>query len=282
MDFDIHLRNLFALRGVSATYTPGVGGAAGCRAIRQGGGRSIQLGAVRVVVERTQYHVRRAEVSAPAPGDTLAIGSDLYTVEAIQPVERDADRLMWCLEVAWGAAVVYRSVAGSGVSQNPPQGSSFVIASGLLAGVSAVSIKAGFAVGKLLPGDNFTISGDGTEYAVTGSGVQATQNAFLGVPISPQLAADADAAAVVTFSFAREYAVRAGVAAYGAREIGGGVQVGDRRLIVLQANLDAATMTGEPKAGDRVTIGSRAYTVVTAAALYAHAAPYAWDIQVRA
>lgn len=278
MDFDTHLRTLFALRGAPAIYTPSIGSPINCRAVRQGGGRSIQLGAVRVVVERTEFHVRRAEVSAPAPGDALAIGSDTFTVEAFQPIERDADRLMWSLEVSWGAAVTYRSVIGSGAAQNPPQGSAFVVSSTVSAGSAAVSIKSGFAVGAVAIGDHFTIGA--TEYTATGA-VQASLNVFSAVGISPVLASDAVAGAPVSFRFARDFAVRGAIAAYDAREIGGGVQVGDRRLIILQSNFDAVALSDEPKAGDRVFIGSRVLTVVSAAALYSHSAPYAWDIQVR-
>jgi len=238
------------------------------------------LGPIRVVVDRVCFHVRRAEIANPVAGGTLAVGAETFTVEGVQPVERDAEGLLWALEVGWGALIAYRSVTGSGATQNPPQGSGFTIAANAAAGANAVSIRAGFTVGKLVAGDVLTIAGDGTRYVVTAD-VQASANQFVNVPISPALAQDAAAGAAVTFDFARDYEVRAAVAGYAANEIMGGVQVGDRRLVILQAALDAAGMTDAPKAGDRATFEGRSIPVQTATAIYQGDAPYAWDLQLR-
>ena len=280
MDFTPHVRQLFQARGRLSTFTPAVGSAAACRVIRQGGGEPVQMGPIRVVVDRTRFHVRRAEVAAPAAGDVLTFGGDAYTVDAVQPVERDADKLMWCLETSWGATVTYRSVTGSGTTQSPPQGTSFAVKTAALAGVSALTIDAPFAVGRLLAGDTFTIAGNATVYTVAAP-VTASSSTFTGVTFTPVLAANAAEDAAVTFTFSRDYSVRAAIAGYTANEVAGGVQVGDRRVVILEDALDDASLSEPPKAGDRATFESRQFTVITATAVYGDGVPVAWDLQVR-
>lgn len=286
MDFAPHLVQIFALRGASASYAPVSGPALPCRAVRQGGGQPVMVGPVRVIVDRTCFHVLRADVPAPAAGGTLTVslpggGSDVFTIEGVQPVERDAEGLLWQLEAKWGAAIGYRSVAGAGAAQSPPQGAGFKVAAAQSAGASTVSIGAGFIAGTLVAGDKFTIAGDATVYTVSADAA-AAGNRFADVPFAPALAADAAQNAAVAFDFARDYAVRAAVAAYAANEFQGGVQIGDRRLVVFQAALAAAGMTDVPKAGDRATFEGRSFTVVSATALYQGSASAAWDLQVRA
>jgi hypothetical protein len=282
MNFAPHMRQIFARRGAAASYAPASGPALSCQAIRQGGGQPIMLGPVRVIVDRTFFHVLRSDVPAPAAGGVLTLGGDAFTVEAVQPVERDVDRLMWQIEAEWGAAVGYRSVTGSGSAQNPPQGAGFTLAAAASAGAAAISIRSAFTVGKLLAGDKLTIAPVATVYTVTGAGVQAAANQFSAVPITPVLAANAALGAAVTFDFARDYGVRAGVAAYAAHEFQGGVLVGDRRLAIFQAGLTAAGMTDAPKASDRVTFEGKSFNVISAAPLYRGDTAFAWDVQVRA
>lgn len=280
MDFTPHVRTLFQTRGRLSSFTPTGGSAVPCRVIRQGGGEAVQLGQVRVVVDRTSFHVRRAEVASPAAGDLLSFGGDAYTVEAVQPVERDADKQLWALEVSWGTVVTYRSVTGSGATQSPPQGSAFAVKVAAAAGASTLTIDAPFAVGRLVAGDAFSIAGDDTAYTVTGP-VTGSAGTFAAVPFTPALAEYAAEDAVVAFDFARDYGVRAAVAGYAAEEIAGGVQVGDRRLVILEDALADAGMTDAPKAADRVTFEGRQFTVINATALYDDGAPVVWDLQVR-
>lgn len=281
MDFSAHMRTVFALRGRDATYTPSVGDAVSCKAIRQGGGQGIAVGPIRVFVERTQFHVLREDIAAPEAGATLETDDATFTVEAVQPVERDVDRLMWGLDANWGAVVAYRSVSGSGTTQNPPQGSGFTISTAAAAGATEVTIGAGFAVGKLVSGDKFTIEGDDTEYSIT-EDVTASLSKFTDVPITPALAENAAQGADVTFDFARDFDLRAAIAGYEAAEFAGGVQVGDRRLVILQAAFDDAGMTDTPKVSDRVTLEDTLFTVQNAVAIYEGDTVIAWDVQVRA
>lgn len=239
------------------------------------------LGPVKVSPEKTLFHVLRADVPAPAAGAVLEWDGEGFTIDAVQPVERDPDQIMWELDASWGLDVVLRSVAGSGANQIPPQGGAFTIGAAAQAGAVAVWIKSGFTVGKLIAGDTITIAGDTTEYTVTGSGVVAQNNSFTGVPVTPALVANAALGAAVSIDFARDFIVRAGMAGYEATEYGGTVQMGDRRIVILQSALDQAGMADAPKAGDRVTLENQTFSTVTAQATYQAGAPYAWELQLR-
>lgn len=280
MDFAPHIRQMFQARGRLSTFTPDGGSAVNCRVIRQGGGEAVQMGPIRVVVDRTRFHVRRAEVASPAAGDVLTFGGAAYTIDAVQPVERDADKQMWQLEASWGAMVTYRSISGSGSTQSPPQGDGFKVRTAALAGTAVIAIDAAFTVGRLVAGDVLAIAGDDTDYTVTAP-VTASGNAFAAVPITPVLAANAAEDAAVTFDFSRDYSVRAAIAGYSAEEIAGGVQVGDRRVVILESALDDAGMSDTPKATDRLTFEGKQFAVVNATAIYGDGVPVAWDLQVR-
>lgn len=281
MNFEIHVRQLFQIRGRASVYTPPVGSAVSCKAIRQGGGQSLQVGPIRVVPERTRFHVRRTDIPAPAPGAALVWDGVSFTIDAFQPVERDADGLLWELDASWGVSIGYRSVTGSGLTQNPPVGEDYTVAANASAGASSVSITADFIQGRLNAGDRLTIAGNATTYTVQAPGAQAASDAFASVPISPVLAANAAAGAAVTFDFARDHAVRAAVADYMARDFQGAVKSGDRRLVVLQSALDAAGMTEAPASGDRVTFEAAPYNVESVKAIYQGSEPYAWELQIR-
>lgn len=277
MDFSLHIRTIFATRGTPATYAPPSGGAVACRMIRQGGGQPVKIGPITVTIERISFHVRRSDVSSPVAGAIVTHRGETFTVEACQPVERDAEGLLWSLEVSWGASMLYRSVTGSGATQSPPQGSNFVVAANAIEGAAAISIKSSFAVGKLVAGDKITVGGN--TYSVTGSGVQAVMNQFSAVPVTPALAANVAPGDAVVLFFARDIQVRGAVAAYAANEFMGGVLAGDRRVVIMQAALAGLDTT--PKAGDKLIFEDRSFNVQSAVAIYQGASPIAWDIQVR-
>ena len=110
----------------------------------------------------------------------------------------------------------------------------------------------------------------------------ARENIERGVAtFAPALAEDAAEDAAVTFTFSRDYSVRAAIVGYSATEVAGGVLVGDRRLVILEDALDDAGVTDPPKANDRATFEGRQFTVVNAAAIYGDGVPVAWDVQVR-
>jgi len=283
MDFAPHMARLFHLRGRASSYlAPGIGARpVEFQAIRQGGGQRIMLGPIKVSPEKTLFHVLRSELAEPEPGAALEWDGECFTIDAVQPVERDADGLMWELDCSWGLDIVLRSAIGSGTNQSPPQGSGFTIAAAALGGSGSVAIKAGFTVGKLVAGDKFTIAGDATAYTVTGPGVAAASNQFGAVPITPALAVNAALGAAVTFDFARDYVLRAAIANYTQDEYAGTVQMGDRRIVALQSALDQAGMTDAPKAGDRVTLENQTFSTVSAMATYQAGEPYAWELQLR-
>lgn len=281
MNFVPHIRQLFQLRGRDSIYTAPLGEPVSLKAIRQGGGQSISLGPVKITPEKTCFHVRRADIPEPKAGAVLAWDGETFTIDAVQPVEHDADGLLWDLDASWGLFVTLRNVTGSGANQNPPIGSGFSVAAAASAGAGTVSIKSTFTQGKLLAGDKFIITGDVTEYTITGPGVAASANQFAAVPITPVLAANAAQGAVVTFDFARDFAVRAAVAGYDAKEIGATVQIGDRRLVILQSDLDAAGMTDTPSSADVITFENQTFNLISATAIYQAGAAYAWDLQLR-
>jgi hypothetical protein len=281
LNFQPHIRQLFQLRGRASTYTPPIGAVVALKAIRQGGGQRMMLGYVKISPEKTLFHVLRSDVPTPVAGAVLEWDGEGFTIDAVQPVERDADGLMWELDASWGLDVILRSTIGTGANQAPPQGGSFVIGSPASVGGTALWIKSGFLVGKLLPGDKIAIAGHPTDYTVTGTGVVAANNQLTGVPITPALAADAVLGAAVTFDFVRDFIVRAAIANYEAAEYAGTVQMGDRRIVLLQSTLDQVGMVGAPKAGDRVTMENQTFSVVSATGTYQAGEPYAWELQLR-
>lgn len=275
MEFSPHLRTIFATRGAAAIYAPGVGADVSCRMIRQGGGQPVRVGPVKVTVEKVSFHVLRADVPNPAAGAVVSYREETFTVDAVQPVENDAEGLLWSLETSWGADMVYRPVTGSGSTQNPPIGSGYTVSAAADAGATVISIKAPVAVGKLLPGDKITAGGN--VHTVTGSGVQAVAQQFAAVPVTPALPAPLSVGDPVALSFAADVALRGAPASYQASEFMGGVQAGDRRVVIMQAALGER----QPKAGDRLVFEGRSFNVITAVAIYQGAAVSAWDIQAR-
>jgi hypothetical protein len=232
-----------------------------------------------VWLERLRFLVRRRELPAPAAGAVLAVGAETFTLEAAQPVERDSQALQWSLETAWGAPMRYRSVIGAGATQAPPRGGPFGLLDPALAGANTLTLGASFAVGRLLAGDRLTLLGDVTTYTLRADAT-AQANRFA-VTIDPPLARDAAIGAPVTLACQREVTVIAALSDYQAREIMGGVQTGDRRLVLMQAALQAAGCPDTPKPGDSVIFEGASWQVQSATALYQGATPLAWDVQVR-
>lgn len=272
-------RHQFMLMGEEAVYLPPGGLPISCRVIRQGGGQTIMLGSVPVCVERSGYHVLRSDIPAPMAGATLTVAGATHVVDAVMPVDRDAQALKWDLRVSWGAFVAYRSVSGSGATQSPPQGGPFVVNGAAPAGAASLSLRATYAVGRLLAGDVLAV--DGGEYTVT-AGVTAASGRFSAVPISPVLAADVADGSAAEIVFVRDYMVKAATAGYEATTVMGGIQAGDKRLVILQSAFADAGMTEQPKPGDKITIGGAMLNVISAAPVYQGAAPAVWDIQARA
>ncbi|MGR0183210.1 head-tail joining protein [Azospirillum aestuarii] len=279
MDFSPHLRTLFQLRGKPASYAPTAGAPVPCRAIRQGGGQVVAIGPVVVMLERVQFHIRRAEVPAPEIGAVLTVNGDTFTVQAVQPVQRDADGLMWGLDVAWGLPVIYRTAAAPGGVQGGP----WSVVTAAAAGTSSISIQSQHinVTGKLQLGDVLTIGG--AAYTVGAVISASAAKSFNNIPISPPLAAPVVAGASVTITqpSATGYAITGAMADYGASEVMGSVLVGDRRMVILQAAFVVAGLPAGPKPGASIEADGRIYNVIHTKAHYAGSAVAAWELQVR-
>lgn len=275
--FAPHLASIFATMGAAATYTAPDDAPVDCRAVRQGGGQAVNFGPVSVVLDRVRFEVLRSAIPDPQPGATLDVAGTTWTVQAAQPCERDSHGLKWSLDVAWGAPVIWRSVTGQGSTQNPPSVTGAVtVAAVASAGASAVSIKAGYVVGKLAAGDKLTIGA--TVHTVTGP-VQGANNQFANVPIDPPLVADVAVNQPVTLTFARDVLVISAVSGYQARELQGGVQAGDVRLVLLARN--AAALPETAKIGDMVAVGGQMVRAVNVNPLYQAGSVIGYEIQAR-
>lgn len=278
MDFAAPLRTLFQLRGKAASYLAPAGDPVPLRAIRQGGGQAVAVGPVLVMLERVQFHVRRADVPVPVVGAVLTVGSDAFTVQAVQPVLRDADGLLWSLDAAWGMPATYRTGGGTAV-----QGGPWSVVTAKAAGSASVSVQSAYTnvTGALSAGDTLTIGG--TPYTVGGAVSPSGSKAFNNVAISPALAAPVAVGAAVTITQASAafYALTGAMADYTGAEVMGSVLVGDRRMVVLHAAFVAAGLPAGPKPGATVDVDGRTHQVIGTRAHHAGSAVVAWELQVR-
>lgn len=275
--FDVHA-TAFRVLGRPAVYQPPAGAPLALTVKRTGGGRPLALGPVTVMLDTVSFLVRRAELAAPVAGGAIIQGSAAHTIDAVQPVEGDADGLLWSLDCSWGLPVVYRSVLDPGPDQSPPRGSAFVVAADAAAGAAALAVTGTLAAGRLLPGDTITLVGHADAYTV-GATVAAGAEGWPAVPVWPALAAPAAAGTPVAFGFVRDVTLRAAPAAYGPAELAGSVLVGDRRFVLLADALASGGIT--PKPGDRVLDGGADRLVVSVTAHRAGGTVVAWEIQAR-
>lgn len=276
--FAPHLAPIFATMGTTATYTAPDDAPVVCRAIRQGGGQTVRLGTVDVVLDRVRFHVLRSAIPAPQIGATLEVNGTLWTVQASQPVEADSHGLKWSLDAAWGAPVVWRSMIVS-APQNPPSISgALVMAATATAGVSVLSLKATGITGKLITGDKITVGG--STHTVTAP-VTAASGVLVAIPVTPPLPVDVASGASATLEFIRDVPVVAAIGGYRASESQSGISVGDVRMIVLAGA--AAGLPEPPKVGDAAFLPGRSSpTAVKAVSpIYAGASLVGYEIQVR-
>lgn len=284
MTFAPYLGTVFRLLGTAGTYAPPGGGAAVPVAVKRvGGGAPVQIGPVTVVIERTSFHVQRAELALPSAGGVVTIPAGVWTVEAVEPVERDTEGLLWGLHCAWGELVTYRPAADAGDQEHPPRGSSFMLAADAPAGAAVVSIKGTLAAGRLLPGDSFDLAEHPAPYSVAAP-VVAVGGTFGAVALSSPLAAPAVAGAAVAFTFGGGGGVRvhAAMVELEPSELAGGTVVGSRRMVVLRDALTGAGVTGDPKAGDRVIAANgRRWDVASVRGHTAGGTVRAWELLLK-
>lgn len=232
-------------------------------------------------MEPQAFDALAADVPSPPPGAVLVTGGTSYSVENATRPPKDSDALIWRLNCRWGAPMVFRASTGTGSTLSPPSitGTPYLSVAAS-AGAVVVTIKAGYAVGRLVAGDKLTIAGDPTIHTVTAP-ISAVSNTFTNVPITPALTMPAVQNAPVSVAFSTDYAVRAAVAGYEASQLLGGVLVGDRRVVVMQSDLTAAGYLDAPKASDKIVLEGRTFNVQSATAYYEGAAPKIWEMQCR-
>lgn len=272
------MATVMQLTGEPATYTPPAGSPVSCKAIRFIPARMHQAGGVRVTADASVYHVLRSEIPSPVEGATLLVDEGSLTIDAVEPAEDDPQNLIWQVTAGWGVTTVWRRTTGGGDTQHPPDGYDYTAAAAS-AGASTVTVASPYAVGKLLAGDTFTIAGDVTVYTVQGE-ITADSAGFTNVSISPVLANPTSGGEAVTFIFSSEKTVRAALGDYEAQELFGGITAGDRRIVVRQTAVIAASRT-DIQLSDTFTISGDIWGVQSARAIYEGDALVAWDAQVR-
>lgn len=74
----------------------GAGGGTAIRAVLRRPDVEMSMGDTRLIVDSVHIDVRAADVQAPAIGDTIQIGDDVYAIHG-QP-RRDVLRMVWMIE----------------------------------------------------------------------------------------------------------------------------------------------------------------------------------------
>lgn len=111
------------------------------------------------------------------------------------------------------------TLTGANPARNPVDGSITVQTTALI-GATSITLTAPSGNWFLEVGDKFTVAGDTTIYTVTARNTAASGK-FTGVAFSPALVKDATAGAVVTMTWANDYAVSAIVSRYDSKMIDG-------------------------------------------------------------
>lgn len=273
------LGTVFGTFGQAATYQPPAGAQVPCRAIPQGLARQVDIGGVRLMLGQSAWHLRRAEFgAAPAPGGTLTIGSRTWTIDIVEPAADDPLELKWQVRAEWGTPIVLRATDGQGATANPPIVDGLVVDGAVAGAATSIALRAGFASGQLRAGDVLRVGGADL---VVAAPVSAAGNGFAAVPLASAAPAPIVDGVAVEPRFARDFRVIGAEVEYAAHEIVGGVQAGDRRLIVLRAALEAAGYFEAPSTKVQVEHLGTWLTVVSATAIGTGAEHVAWDLQLR-
>lgn len=97
--FDAMLNSLFRDPNMASDAVYRVGGAGAGTTVRVVAVRPDEFptfGETRVKTSVSRFQLRASEVAAPAVGDTLQIGSHIYSIQS--PPGIDAERLVWSLD----------------------------------------------------------------------------------------------------------------------------------------------------------------------------------------
>lgn len=190
-------------------------------------------------------------------------------------VRRNVTRLI----TATGKEIVYRRVsklAGPDPTPNPPTTGALSVAADAAAGDSQIDLSALSVTGRLIPGDNFVIAGDGTTYTVTNT-VSASVSKFSAVQFIPVLAAPATTGTSVAVSFVADLLVMARVYGYGESVMAGTlVQGGDLNVII-----PATSISFTPAITDKVIIDGVIKSIISVRPEFAASMAASWHIQAR-
>lgn len=277
------------VQGKRATYTPPVGASLDCRVMQHQGdlqrdtANRLRFGnMLEVWREAVAFDVAVSDLPNPVPGGVVMLsGGSSYTITA-PPVRRDPARLVWTIDCSFGMPIVYRPVSRSDnqpETQSPPVHQSLRLAADAEAGASVVDLATDYAfVGRVIPGDVLVI-GD-VDHTVTNA-VQADGITAVGVQITPPLVAAAVAGTPVAARWVRDVSVHAGVSAYLEEEIGGKVQLGDMRVILMRDLLVAAGFTGDPTETDMIFMLGSTWTVQEVVRYMQGASVLCYELRVR-
>jgi hypothetical protein len=81
----------------AAIYTPDGGIATPIRVVLRRPDSVTDFGGAQVWSETTRVDLRVSDVASPRPGDTLAIGGEMFVIQG-EPV-RDRERLVWTVDL---------------------------------------------------------------------------------------------------------------------------------------------------------------------------------------
>jgi hypothetical protein len=185
-----------------------------------------------------------------------------------------------------GGPIVLRKIttlAGANPAPNPPVFDDLVVDGTLLAGVTAIDMRANPITGRLVAGDRFQL-GD-MIYTVVGPGAisPTTRDELPGVPFTPALAAPAnDGDPVTIVSFAADTPLRALVTDFPSRLVSGEtVTEKDHQVRFLAADLPAGV---EPQIGDEILLqgGAEPAKIIGVSHLEIQGVHYGWACHVRA
>lgn len=87
-----------AAGSVAAVYSPVVGSPSNIRVIRHQPSDVMSIGSGHIMLDGSQFVIRRSDVTLPATGDTMTIGTEVLKVLAAPSL--DAEGLSWTVQAA--------------------------------------------------------------------------------------------------------------------------------------------------------------------------------------
>ncbi|MFD2234820.1 hypothetical protein [Phaeospirillum tilakii] len=174
-----------------------------------------------------------------------------------------------------GGPLPWRARTGSGADQSPPTLAGEVeVATAAPAGAATLSLRAEYAVGRLVAGDVIAVGG--RFYTVAAPTSAADGGLFAAVPIDPPLAGAVPAGAPVTLSFAADTVVTARVVEVTAKDLIGGVEAGDLRAVIAAQGCPIV-----PALGHEALVDGAPYRVVTVSRKTWGVILLGWEAQLR-